>query len=68
MAWRREGPRTCASSSALTPPSSPRWQVKPLGADHLAFAVEYRGAKGQSVTVTVRWQNPDGTQGSRVVD
>ena len=42
-------------------------EVKPLGADHVAFAAEYRGTKGQDVTITLRWTNPDGSQGSRDV-
>lgn len=42
-------------------------QIKPLGKDHVAFAAEYRGTKGRTVTITLRWTNPDGSQGSRDV-
>lgn len=42
--------------------------TRPLGADHVAFAAEYRGPKGKETTLTVLWTNPDGTQGSKVVD
>jgi hypothetical protein len=42
-------------------------ETKPLGNDHVAFAAEYRGTKGRTVTITLRWTNPDGSQGSRDV-
>ena len=42
-------------------------QVKPLGTDHVAFAAEYRGTRGRTVTITLRWTNPDGSPGSREI-
>lgn len=49
-----------SGTTVLTP-----LEVKPLGTDHVAFAAEYRGTKGREVTITLRWTNADGSQGSR---
>jgi hypothetical protein len=51
-----------AGTTVVTP-----LETKPLGNEHVAFAAEYQGTKGRTVTIILRWTNPDGSQGSRDV-